>query len=1489
MKRKSHSEDRPAASPPLSEARDAHHGDQAREKTELATVLHELRVHQVELEMQNEELRSAQRQLEASRNRYAELYDSAPAGFLTLDGQGVIQEINRTAAHWLNQEPGQLQGKAFQHFLLPESRPVFLGHLRAGEAQPALFESILLAHGGATLPVQVTTVPARVSEQEQPLIRIALTDNSQRLRTEQMRREGEEKYRRLYESMTDAFVNVDMQGRIRECNSAYVALLGYSKQELLDLTYVDLTPEEWRAQEARIVAEQIIPHGFSNVYEKEYRCKDGSILPVELRTFLIRDTAGVPAGMWAIVRDITARKQAEAAIAKLNRELEHRVEERTAALVEAEARYRHLAENTKDIIYSADAAGVVTYVGPQTRHYGWAPEEIVGRQLLEFVVPEDHAIINAELEHSAKTGEVRGIEFRVHAPDGRLVWFEENGTPQLDAAGRFAGFIGVLRDITERKEAETRERAMLVRLQSFERSVNQAPAVLFRWRIAPGWPVETVTENVRQFGYEPEDFLSGRVSWPGITHPDDVPRLEKEVAGLLEKGLREFGQNYRLLTKSGDVRWIEDRNRVITDEMGEPTHVQGVILDVTERRRTEAALEESEARFEQMAAYIDDVLYGVNGESGEFEYVSAAFTRMFGYTQEDLVRMGGREKFLATVVQDGRYEEQQRLFSHLKRHKTASSTPWQAWWRCKDGSLKFIEDHWIPVFVGDHLKATYGMLRDITERNRAEETLRLSEEQFRAMFETAAIGMAQADPQTGQFLRVNQKLCDITGYPMEELLERRFSDITHSEHRPGDWEQFQRVIRGEQPDYRVEKRYVRKDGTVAWVNVNMTVIRDAAGKPLRSMATIEDITGRKVAEAAVAAANQRYRYLFENMRDAYAHCRMIVEQGVPVDFEFLAVNPAFGRLTGLQAVEGRRVSELIPGYCRDNPDSLETFGRVARTGEPMQWEHYLAALDRWFSFSLYSPAPGEFVGVFDNITERKLAEERILQLNRIQSLLSGVNHAIAHITQRQELLDEICRVAVERGAFRLAWAGMVAPDGAVVPVASAGQVEYLNGIRIVVDGTDPCGQGPVGTCIRESRFVVIEDVEKDPTMSPWLERTRQFGLPYVAAFPIRVEGHTVGALATYAPKAGFFDDTELLLLMQVSDDISFALTSIKRDEERRQAEEQLRVGHAALSAAASGIVITDRTGTIQWVNAAFTGMTGYTLEETRGRNPRMFKSGLQDVPFYRELWSTILSGRVWHGELVNRHKSGRLYNEEITITPVRQASGEITHFIAVRQDITQRKRLELEMATAIERAQERIGQDLHDGLCQILTGAKFRASLLGQKLRDLPLIERGDADIIEALLDQAIEQARGIAYGLNPVRASAEGLMEALEQLAVSTSTAAGPQCTCYIPRPVRFEDGAIAIHLYRIAQEAVQNALKHSGAKHISIELTRRAASATLAVVDDGSGMPEQKSPPAGTGLLNMRRRAELIGGTLAITSTVGRGTTISCRVRQSPKAARA
>jgi PAS domain S-box-containing protein len=175
------------------------------------------------------------------------------------------------------------------------------------------------------------------------------------------------------------------------------------------------------------------------------------------------------------------------------------------------------------------------------------------------------------------------------------------------------------------------------------------------------------------------------------------------------------------------------------------------------------------------------------------------------------------------------------------------------------------------------------------KRRKLEASLRESEEQYRAMFELASVGVAQADPRTGQWLRVNEKMCAITGYAADELLRMPIAEVTYPEDRQADGEAFQRVVRGEQPDYHLEKRYVRKDGFLVWVNVNMTVIRDAAGQPVRTVATIEDISERKRAEARERLNRETLELLNRSKESENTIRDILAVVKMTMDFEAVAI------------------------------------------------------------------------------------------------------------------------------------------------------------------------------------------------------------------------------------------------------------------------------------------------------------------------------------------------------------------------------------------------------------------------------------------------------------------------------------------------------------------------------------------------------------------------------------------------------------------------
>lgn len=234
--------------------------------------------------------------------------------------------------------------------------------------------------------------------------------------------------------------------------------------------------------------------------------------------------------------------------------------------------------------------------------------------------------------------------------------------------------------------------------------------------------------------------------------------------------------------------------------------------------------------------------------------------------------------------------------------------------------------------------------------------------------------------------------------------------------------------------------------------------------------------------------------------------------------------------------------------------------------------------------------------------------------------------------------------------------------------------------------------------------------------------------------------------------------------------------------------------------------------------------------------------------------------------------------------PIRDAAGAVYRVAGIAEDVTERKRMEREILEISEREQSRIGQDLHDGLCQHLVSVAFASNMLADKLRARALAEAADAQEISALVDDAITQSRQLARGLYPVKLEAEGLASALEELAASVSALFGVRCGFECGAPVTLSEHAAATHLYRIAQEAITNAIKHGNAKHITIHLAAAGDMVKLIVHDDGHGVANGWDRAEGMGLHIMRYRARMIGGTLHIERGAGGGAVVACSFQQKP-----
>ncbi len=332
--------------------------------------------------------------------------------------------------------------------------------------------------------------------------------------------------------------------------------------------------------------------------------------------------------------------------------------------------------------------------------------------------------------------------------------------------------------------------------------------------------------------------------------------------------------------------------------------------------------------------------------------------------------------------------------------------------------------------------------------------------------------------------------------------------------------------------------------------------------------------------------------------------------------------------------------------------------------------------------------------------------------------------------------------------------------------------------------------------------------------------------------------------------------------------------------ERKRAEAELRVLSRAIEHSQVALMITDTTGTIEYVNPKFTEMTGYDLAEVRGRNPRLLRSGGATPEVYHDLWTTILTGHDWRGEFHNQKKDGELYWDATIISPIVDEHGTITHFVAVKEDVTERKQAAealLKMAAFEER--QRMARDLHDSVNQSIHSLVLFSETLAATL-DNQQFERARqiAERLQESARQALKETRLLLYQIrSPLVASGAELLQNLEVRLATVEQRTGMKAEITQEGSLEFCPPAWAENLFAIAIEALNNALKHAQARTVRINLCCFPHRVDLEIVDDGRGFDPTKLHTGGMGLSNLYKRAELIGGQLDIVSAPGQG----CRVQ--------
>ena len=946
------------------------------------------------------------------------------------------------------------------------------------------------------------------------------------------------------------------------------------------------------------------------------------------------------------------------------------------AFLKPEEQWRIALEIVMDGILDWDIrTNKVTYSKRWKEILGYDESGIEDRpeEWIERIHPNDlKSTLRGLTNHLKGETQTFNSEYRIVCKDGSYKWILSEGQVILrDNHGNPVRFVVNNRDISRQKDTDFELRERLKELSCH----NRMSEIIGNTTLTADDVIREIIQTIPGSWHFPEIAQASALIYNKVfettgykkgelTLSQDI-KVQGEVIGKVEVGYPDG------LILGGDPVFLPEESQLLFSI----SNRLGSYLEKTEKS---IALKESQSKYLNIIENINDIIFEIDNQ-GFITFISSPVFKVFGYTAEEIKG----KNFIHFVGENG-----QLLLKRLNEISEKIELKNEYKIRTKTGESRWIQMSTRAIFSEGNFIGAAGTIIDITQRKITEIELQKSESLYLSVLNASPDAISIANLE-GIVVYSSPRLLKMFMYHNNnEILNRSIFDfIAESDHNRAQnniEKLFQGILLGAE-----EYIAIRSDGTPFYIEVNADIIRDPEGNPTSLVLVTRDISDRKLAEIELKNSEEKYRYIFDNAIEGMYRTTL--------DGKALMANPALATMLGYHS---------ISEYLKEANDSaLKTWYNPGRRSEYISllekhnfiqgFECQLKRTDGspiWVSLSakIVQDENGNnryLEGFVAEISERKLAEEKIEKLNRLYSVISHVSQAIVHIRDKYDLMNEVCRIAIEYGKFTMAWIGVVDETTKIVkPIVTAGYEDgYLSIIRPISVSDVPEGRGPTGNAIRKGDHFVCSDIENDPGLGPWRKEALNRGYRSSMALPLKQSGKIFGAFSLYSAIPNFFDAEEIRLLDEFVNEISYAFEAIDTETERQKAEEQLRKLSRAVEQSPVSIVIADLEGNIEYANPKVSSTTGYSFDELVGKNPRVLKSGETPDSEYQKLWEDITAGKEWHGLFHNKRKNGEFYWESSTISPIISNEGKITHFLAVKEDITEQKLAEQELRQSEER------------------------------------------------------------------------------------------------------------------------------------------------------------------------------------------------------------
>ena len=807
-------------------------------------LLHELDVHQIELEMQNEELRRAQVELDAARARYFDLYDLAPVGYCTVSEQGLLLEANLTAATLFGLARGALVKQPISRFILKEDMNIYYLHRKKifETGEPQAFELRMVKKDGTAFWAHLEATAAQ-NETGAPVCRVVLSDITGRKRAEQELTHSHDLMRYIIEHNRSAVAVYDRDLKYLYVSQRYLQDYNVKEQDVIGKHHYDVfpdVPQKWRDAQQKALAGEV-----SSAEDDPYVREDGAVdwTRWECRPWYEAD--GSIGGTIIYTEIITGRKLAEEAVL--------REKDCTQAVIDSVPGLFFVCDDQLRFLRWNKNFETVT---------GYCAEEISSMSPMDILGEQDREAIKEAIQNAVQTDETT-LEADILSKDQtRTPYFFSEKLFIIDEE---ACMLGVGIDITERKLAAEALRKSEEANRALINATDDGACILdleFNF-------IFLNEQMAKRFGKTVDELMG--VNILSYFPLDIAAERRANLLAVLQAGAPGQFENEH------NGRIYYDTLYPISDEKGVASRMAIFSRDITQSKRAEEALR---IQKERLQTIFDNapVMIALLDSEGRHQLINRCWQSTLGWSLEEALY----EDVLTGTYPDPAYREY--VLDHIKR---AAGSWCEFKTTTRDGLV--LDTSWINVLLSDGSNIGIGI--DITERKRAEQNLKASTEQLRAYFYLPIIGIAVTSSEKG-WIDCNPKLCQMLGYSEAELRTKSWSDLTPAEDQPIEKNKFLGIMNGEiSLPHTFEKRFIKKDGAIITTELSTDVIGERGSEAF--VAFIHDITGRKQMETTIQRSMDELKAIYDGTQVMLC----VIDAGRSV----LQANRAFVEFTGWSA------------------------------------------------------------------------------------------------------------------------------------------------------------------------------------------------------------------------------------------------------------------------------------------------------------------------------------------------------------------------------------------------------------------------------------------------------------------------------------------------------------------------------------------------------------------------------------------------------------